>query len=113
MLKNEVIKEHYNFITEKTFPDLCDKRPLRCDYYLPDYNCAIEVQGGQHFNPTTFGENITKEQMLDNFKQLQYRDKLKKEYFIKHSINYMYVIDKDDFEKFDNFIKMIKDKRGN
>lgn len=25
------------------------------DFYLPEYNCAIECQGGQHFTPVDFG----------------------------------------------------------
>lgn len=38
-----------HFITEKIFVDCRDKNPLPFDFYLPDYNVAIEFDGQQHF----------------------------------------------------------------
>ena len=73
------------FIQEKTFKEL--KNPetnklLRIDFFLPDYNCAIEVDGKQHFQESTgiFKENYS-------LKDIQYLDNLKNEYCKSHGIN--------------------------
>lgn len=47
---NELLtKNHIIFEEQKTFPWLKNKISLRLDFYLPDYNIAIECQGRQHF----------------------------------------------------------------
>jgi len=40
-----------SFISEYRFEDCVDKKPLPFDFYLPDYNMAIEYQGLQHYLP--------------------------------------------------------------
>lgn len=43
---------------QKTFEWLKHKRHMYLDFYLPQYNIAIEVQGEQHFRPVKrFGGN--------------------------------------------------------
>lgn len=44
------------------------------DFYLPEYNIAIECQGGQHYKPCTFG-GISKEEAEE---RLKYRIELDK-----------------------------------
>ena len=66
-LENEVsslLKENgIIFEKEKTFPWLKDKNKLRIDFYLPDYNVAIECQGIQHFEPVEyFGGDLSYEE---------------------------------------------------
>lgn len=51
-IKEILIENNINFITEKTFPTC--KFPdtnasARFDFYLPDYNMVIEFDGIQHF----------------------------------------------------------------
>ena len=62
------------FEREKSFDDLVYQKPLRYDFFLPEYNVLIEYDGKQHFKPieTFGGEEYLKETML--------RDKLKNEY---------------------------------
>jgi Protein of unknown function (DUF723) len=38
-----------NHESQKKFPDCLDKRPLRFDFWLPDFNVLIEYDGPQHF----------------------------------------------------------------
>ena len=54
------------------------------DFYLPDYNTAIEVQGEQHFKPVKYwgGE--------DNFKKVLTRDKRKKDLCKKNNVYLIY-----------------------
>lgn len=96
-----------NYVCEKTFPDLKDKKPLRCDYYIPDLNTVIEVQGEQHFKPVNY-QKLSEKELLKEFKDLQNRDKIKKEYFKEHNINFIEVITSDDINKCINIISNMK-----
>lgn len=58
----------------------------RYDFNLPQYNLFIEYDGQQHFEPIRFrGMNI--EDVDDNFKKIQKRDKIKNEYCRENNIN--------------------------
>lgn len=104
-----------NYTCEKTFPDLYwhkdSKHPLRFDYYFTDYNLLVEVQGSQHFNPSSMGADISKEEIEKNFKGLQERDQLKRDYCISHSLPFIEIVSKADFAKFDKLITEIKNKK--
>lgn len=70
---------------QKRFDDCRYINPLPFDFYLPIYNIAIEYQGDHHLKPVKF-PGMTDEEALDNFKAVQRRDKIKKEYCIKNNI---------------------------
>lgn len=44
-------KKTIKYEKEKRFNDCKSKKTLPFDFYLPDYNIAIEYDGGQHFKP--------------------------------------------------------------
>ena len=70
------------YIKQKTFKWL---GKLRLDYYLLDYNIAIEYQGEQHFHPVKyFGGN---KRFIDGIE----RDKRKKELCDKNNVKILYV----------------------
>ena len=73
---------------------------LSYDFYLKDYNIAIEIQGKQHFEPTKFG-NETEEKMLKELKLCQERDLKKKKLSIENNVTLVYYLDKK-FEKYMN-----------
>lgn len=79
-IKSYLINNNIKFEREKTFAGLRDKKLLRFDFYLPDYNLCIEFDGIQHYKAQTWmgGE--------DKFKKQQYHDKLKNEFCKKHDI---------------------------
>ena len=64
-LKNNNIKFEYR---KKDFNWLKNERNLETDFYLPDYNIAIECQGSQHFEPNEFfgGEKVFKKQLKND-----------------------------------------------
>lgn len=101
----KLVEKGLEYITEKTYPDLRTSQPLRFDYYLPKYNCLIEVQGGQHFHPYAFNINISKEEAFENFKQLQKRDQMKRDYCKEKNIKLIEIITIDDFNKVWDYIK--------
>lgn len=61
---------------QKVFKDCCYKKPLRFDFYLPDFQTCIEYDGRQHFEPVTFG-SCDEEQALKEYYATQSRDKVK------------------------------------
>ena len=77
--ENKIIYEQ-----EKTFEWLRDKGRLYLDFYLPDYNIAIECQGEQHFKPVDFfgGE--------EQFKRRQELDFIKHKLCINNGIKIIY-----------------------
>ena len=58
---------------------------MRFDYFIPDINLLIEVDGEQHFRPVCFG-GITKERAELIFRKSQERDKIKDDYCKEHNI---------------------------
>lgn len=58
------------------------------DFYLPEYNIAIECQGVQHFEPReAFGGE-------ENFKLTQERDLRKKQLCQENGVKLIYFLDK-------------------
>lgn len=69
-----------NFEQEKQFKDLYNGL-YRFDFYLPDQNCVIEVQGLQHYIYTSqFYTNKS------DFSKAQERDRRKLAYCLAHGI---------------------------
>ena len=74
-LENEIneflLSKQIVFERQKTFDWLVNKGHLYLDYFLPDYDIAIECQGEQHFKPIEqFGglTGFTERQKLDFLK---------------------------------------------
>ena len=89
-LENEISKiledNNIRFDAQKTFEWLKNKKLLRLDFYLPDYNIAIECQGIQHFKPVDcFGG----EQSYEKLKKI---DKIKYDLCLKHNIKLIYFV---------------------
>ena len=82
--------KNINYVTQKKFEWLKSKQNyLRLDFYLPDYNVAIECQGGQHFFQVEhFGGE-------EAFKKQQIWDKLKKKLCNEHGIKMIYYTKKE------------------
>jgi very-short-patch-repair endonuclease len=82
---------------------------MRLDFYLPEYNVAIECQGIQHFEPIDFfgGENALKERKeLDSLKKkLCDKHGIKIFYYSNCGIEYPYEV----YEDLDKLLKEIKE----
>ena len=93
LTKNSIhFEEYYKFdwlINEKT------KYPYKLDFYLPEYNIAIECQGEQHFKAIKF---------FGGEKSLHYnikRDIDKKKLCISHDIKLLYFLN----EKYNKYLE--------
>ena len=83
-IEEELKKYKIAYEKQKTFNWLKNKKKLYLDFYLPDYNVAIECQGLQHFKPIKyFGGD-------EKFKEYALRDKLKKDLCNKNGIEILY-----------------------
>lgn len=81
--------------TQKKFKKCKDINFLSFDFYLPDYNIAIEYQGKQHYEPVEYFGGDKK------FKIQQLHDKIKKEYCEKNDIHLLCIpyTEFDDIEQ--------------
>lgn len=103
-LENNKIKSVY----EKTFEWL-GRQSL--DFYLPEYNVAIECQGKQHFSPQAFG-GVTKEEAKTKYIETIKLDERKKELCEKNGIKLFYYSDlgiKYPYEVFEDKEKMLNE----
>ena len=78
-MAEQYLKErNIHYILQKRFEDCRDKRTLPFDFYLPDYNCCIEVNGDQHYREhQMFSQSLSERQRVD---------KIKREYCNTHNI---------------------------
>lgn len=87
-LENEVeiaLKDNnIKFEKEKRFDWLKNKKKLPLDFYLPDYNIAIECQGIQHYKPIEIFGGI------ERFVKQTNRDKLKQKLCEDNNIKLLY-----------------------
>lgn len=90
------------FEREYKFADCVDKKELPFDFYIPDRNSLIEVQGLQHYEPVDFaghGEEWAKE----TFTVVQNHDKIKYDYCKSHGIKIIYI----PYWEFDNIANIL------
>ena len=93
-----------NFEQEKKFDWLKFNTNLRLDFYLPDYNIAIECQGEQHYKPVDMsgrGENWA----LEQFKEQQIRDTIKQQLCEEHGILVLYYRKNDNLDIFKKYFE--------
>lgn len=87
-VEEELIKNSINYKTQYTFDDCKNpdtKYSLRFDFYLPEKNILLEVDGKQHYYAeNNFGH--TKEDKLKNFLVNKKRDSIKNDYAEKNNI---------------------------
>ncbi len=89
LLKQKITFKH----NSRPFVWLKDKSKLQLDFYLPDYNIAIECQGEQHFYPISyFGGK-------KEFEKLTYRDRIKRELCAKNNLPLYYINYNDNVEE--------------
>ena len=89
-----LMENRIKFEQQKTFDWLRYKNNLRLDFFLTDYNIAIECQGRQHYETVDFFGG------QDGYEETKHRDDLKHKLCNEHDIKIIYFTH-CDFE-FDN-----------
>ena len=87
--------KNFNFVSEKKFDDLVYIEKLRLDFYLPDYNIAIEFDGEQHKK----GWNKDPESL----KITKIRDQIKDEYCKNNGITLLR-FDRKDYKNLEEIL---------
>lgn len=75
----------YNYEIQYCFDDCKDQIALPFDFYLTDYNIAIETDGEQHYYPVQFG-GISMERAIEQYEKTVYHDNIKDNYCIDYNI---------------------------
>ena len=96
-------KEKIKFQREKTYPDL-KFGYYRFDFFLPQYNVLIEVDGAQHYK---FSKIFHKKRQ--DFLKAQERDRRKNSYALSHNIP-LYRIPYFEIENINTFQDILQDK---
>lgn len=73
-------KHEFTYEQQKSFKNCRNIKTLPFDFYLPDYNVAIEYQGEQHYRPINYFGGERK------FKTQQKRDCIKRDYCKNNNI---------------------------
>lgn len=103
-VKDYLEERDITYIAQKSFDDMKYKHKLYFDFFLPDYNTAIEYDGCAHFFPVKFaGLKDTKAE--ERFEVTKLRDGIKNKYCEDNHIKLIRI----PYTDFDN-IKEILDK---
>lgn len=81
LISDILSKHHISYISQARFQECKNIFPLPFDFYLPEYNTAIEYDGEQHTKPIDFfgGE--------DGYQKRIINDNIKNQYCKEHNIN--------------------------
>lgn len=96
-LKSILTKRNIIFQEQKMFKDLKMEKELLMDFFLENFNLAIEYDGEQHYKPVKIFHDNT------SFKSVKKSDKLKELYCKTNNINLLRI----PFWEFNNLNKII------
>ena len=77
------------------------------DFYLPELNLCIEVDGEQHFKPSKFS-NISEEEANQNLEIRKEKDRQKDEYCLKNGIKLLRISYKSFYRQNKEYKEIIK-----
>lgn len=80
-VRNYLLNNGIEFISQKRFVDCVYHIELPFDFYLPDYNICIEYNGIQHYKPIEYFGG------LEAFNYQIIRDEIKNEYCLENNIH--------------------------
>ncbi len=93
MVRRYLKNINIHFSEQKIFKKCIYKKYLFFDFYLPEYNCCVEYDGIQHFEPVEYfgGENV--------FNETKIRDNIKNEYCKNNNIHLIRISYKENVEE--------------
>lgn len=85
IIRNELNQFGISFEEQKIFDGCKYIKPLRFDFYIPEFNLAIEYDGQQHFEPVNFsGKGM--EYASKIFDETKKRDEIKNNFCVENNI---------------------------
>jgi len=101
MVSKFFIDRDIPFVSQKSFEKLVNIKRLPYDYYLEQYNTLIEVNGKQHYEPTSYRNSEEK------YKEVVRHDKKKYDYANSNGI-LLHVIDTREHNSMDKIHKHLE-----
>lgn len=95
------------YIPQKKFENCKVIRSLPFDFYLPNYNCCIEVDGQQHYFPSKFSAN---EDAIKSFEKRKYYDEIKTKFCKDNNIELLRIDYNNIRRKNNNYINILSNK---
>lgn len=86
-------ENNIRFETEKVFQDCRAQYSLRFDFFIPELNTLIEMQGEQHFKAVKFWDGE------EGFQKRLERDRIKEEYCAQNGYNLVKIVYNEDIEQ--------------
>ena len=114
-VENVLCQNNISYISQKTFKWLKYNSSMRLDFFLPEYNIAIECQGLQHFKQVWFNKN-EKNQKYYLLENIQLRDSRKRNRCEEHGIKILYytnvILDEYPYEVITDLDELMKKIMG-
>lgn len=110
LTENEIQKYTDNYIKQKRFDDCRNIKTnylMPFDFYLPELNLCIEVDGEQHFKPSKFS-NISEGEASQNLEARKEKDRQKDEYCLKNGIKLLRTSYKSFYRQNKEYQEIIK-----
>ena len=110
LTENEIQKYTDNYIKQKRFDDCRNIKTnylMPFDFYLPELNLCIEVDGEQHFKPSKFS-NISEGEASQNLEARKEKDRQKDEYCLKNGIKLLRISYKSFYRQNKEYQDIIK-----
>jgi very-short-patch-repair endonuclease len=86
LLVEKYLKDNnIEYLKEKRFKDCLKHKPLPFDFYLPEYNLVIEVDGSHHFHVINFHK--TEQRNEEKFEERKENDEIKNKYCKESGMN--------------------------
>lgn len=110
LTENEIQKYTDNYIKQKRFDGCRNIKTnylMPFDFYLPELNLCIEVDGEQHFKPSKFS-NISEGEASQNLESRKEKDRQKDEYCLKNGIKLLRISYKSFYRQNKEYQEIIK-----
>lgn len=82
------------YIHQYSYNQCRDILPLPFDFYIPQYNCLIEIDGEGHYHPCNFNQ-INNSKAIEAFKSTKKHDEIKTRFCLENSIPLLRISYKD------------------
>lgn len=110
-IKEFLKKNNIEFTTQEWFKDTdspCKNPKTNCrlpfDFYLPEYNKAIEYQGSIHYEPHSFNSDQSEETKINNLRNVRYRDGVKAQWCAERKNISLLEIKYTDYKNIDKIL---------
>lgn len=90
-IRDYLTNNNINFIPEYRFNECIDLRPLPFDFYLPEYNIAIEMQGEIHYEEFLYGRSKGFFGGVSGFLKRKKHDLLKTRFCRKNNVKLIHI----------------------